>query len=199
MTEDAHALSRTPENAQSKAVLKRHYKAHVKPDTNRTHDENNIVNYFTHCYVAGNRKAGTFWCVRSCVKSFLLTSIKIDISEHKLLRKLIVSTTKKHIAEKADTFDSDEFQLAMEEAHDEEDPKELIDKVSSLCSHYGTHRHSEVSQIDAQDAVLGNSEDVDAIFSHPTKRHAEGFSCKMPGSTKSTLMKCISQLAPKLD
>ena len=66
-----------------------HYKACVESDKNRTHDENNIVNYFTHCDITGNRKAGAFWCMCSCANSYLLTSVEIDITEHKLLRKLI--------------------------------------------------------------------------------------------------------------
>ena len=192
LTEDACKLLCAPENAQSKAVCNRHINDHnacVESDKNRTCDKNNIVNYFTDCYVAGNRKAGTFWCVRSCIKSCSLTSTKIDISDHELLRILVVSTTNKCTSEKAGMFDSDEFQSAMEETYDEEDPKELIDEVASLLSCYDMRRRLEASQIESQDVVVDNAEDTGACFPHPTKRHAEGFSHKTPGSTKSTFMK----------
>ena len=129
----------------------------------------------------------------------MLTSVEIDITEHKLLRKLITSTTKKCVAEKADTFDSDEFQSGTEEMCDEEEPKELIDKVASLCLYYSIHLRSEVLQIEKQDVVLANSEDIDVHFLNPTKRHAAGFSCMTPRLIKSTFMKKVSQLAPKLD
>ena len=67
-------------------------------------------------------------------------------------------------------LDSDEFQAAIEEIHDEEDTKELIDKVASLLLHYGMYRHSESSQIESQDATLDDAEDIDAKFPHPTKK-----------------------------
>ena len=131
-TEDAHALLYTPGNAQSESAHKRHVnhcKAHVESDENRTCDENNIVNYFAHCYVAGNHDAGAFWCTHSCINSYLLTSMKMNISEHKLLRKLTMPTTKKHVAEKGGMLHSDEYQAAIEETLTKKTPKNQQTKL----------------------------------------------------------------------
>ena len=109
LTKDARKLLRALEDEQSKAACRRHVKhckARVDSDANRIADETSTVNYFTHCCVTGSRKAGTFWCTCSCTKSHSLASTRIDISERKLLMNLIIPATKKHVAEKADAFES---------------------------------------------------------------------------------------------
>ena len=125
--------------------------------------------------------------------------MRTDASEHKLLRKLIMATTKKHIAEKADVFEIYQHEAAMEEMHDEEDPKDLVDKVASHMSHFGLHRRSEPMQIEMEDVALDKTDDADVNFPRPTKMHAEGFSRKMSGCAKPIFRKHIAQLSQKED
>ena len=62
-----------------------------------------------------------------------------------------MKTRKKHIAEKADMLESHEHKPAMEQMHDEKNPKEIIDKVESRTSCFGLHRRSEPLQTQTQD------------------------------------------------
>ena len=58
-----------------------------------------------------------------------------------------MKTTKKRIAEKADMFESHEHKQAIEQMHDEKNPKEIIDKVASHTSCFGLYRRSEPLQM----------------------------------------------------
>ena len=110
-----------------------------------------------------------------------------------------MSTTKKHIAEKADMLESHEYQAAMKEMRDKEDSKHLINKVASCMLHFDLHRHSEHLQIEMKDVALDASDDGDANFPHLSKRHAEGFSHKTHGYAKPTFRKRMAQLSQKAD
>ena len=83
--------------------------------------------------------------------------------------------------------------------HDEDNPKDLVDKVASESLHFGSHRRSEILQIETKDVPLDKIDEVDVNFPHPTKRHAEGFSHKAPGCAKSTFRKHTAQFSEKVD
>ena len=72
--------------------------------------------------------------------------MRTGISECNLSRKLIMPMTK-HAYEKADSFEIHECQVAMEEIHDEEDPKDIIDKSAAHALCFGLHRRSEPLKI----------------------------------------------------
>ena len=146
LTEDGHELPCAQESEQIKAAYKRyikHHKACIDSDLNVIIEETNTVNYFNRFHVSGYRKAGTFWFTCSCVKSYSLTTMRIDVSECKLLRKLIMSTTKKHVADKSNMLESHEYKASREEMCDGYDPKDLVDKVASCTLCFDLRRHSE--------------------------------------------------------
>ena len=87
----------------------------------------------------------------------------------------------------------------MEEIHDEDNPKYLIDKVSSCMLCFGLYRRSERLQTDTQDVTLDFTDDADANFPHPSKRNAEDFSSNTPGYVKPTFRKHVVQLSQKAD
>ena len=108
LNEDARDLTRTPENEQSKSARKmivNHCKGRVGVDERRIVNECDVVNYFAQYYLTGERKTGAFWCAHSCIKSYLMASIRIVINQNKLLIKLLMSTKKKHSVDKEEVLE----------------------------------------------------------------------------------------------
>ena len=202
LTKDVRELLYLSENEKIKEFCSKHVK-HCKEctdaDANRISDETNAPICFYHCCTLGPRKASEFWVACSCVKSYLLTSMGMEISQRKLLIKLIISATNKRVVEKSDMLEAHEFQAGIEEVHDEEHPKEQIDKAASISLCCSLNHHSEPLQIEAQDIVLGVSDNFQVNFPHPTKRRTEDFSQEAPESFNITLRKYTSQFATSAD
>ena len=132
-----------------------HFRACIEAYPMRRADDDNMTNYFAHCYLSDEREAGVHWFMCSSIKSWALASMKIDISTFKTLRKLLLATTKKHVAEKASIFQQEEYQAAMDEMCDENDPTDLVDKVATCLMCCGLHRRSEPLMLQIRDVYLG--------------------------------------------
>ena len=151
------------------------------------------MNYFTDMF---NRKLfspGTFWCIFSCVRSYILVQSKIDIKKYMLLRKLIKSLTMTHLAKKAGVFTAEEMKRVLYDFYDESDPKQLVSKVAVALLYYGLLRRCESLQIQLMDIEMGLTDDIDVNFPYKTKRSARGFSFKVPEWLKPTFRKYVAQ------
>ena len=92
-----------PENTKSRKIYKRHQHAflvYMKEEKERGFDENTIVNYFSEIYAKGLCSTGSFWCMFSCIRSYIIVKTKIDIKNYVVLKKLLNGLTAKHLAKK---------------------------------------------------------------------------------------------------
>ena len=79
------------------------------------HDEDNVMNFFTHVHMAGEYSTGNFWCTQSRIKSCLMVQFRLDISTYPLLRKLLIKAVSQHAKTKADVFPKGIINNALQE------------------------------------------------------------------------------------
>ena len=196
LTEESIALLSSPENDKSKKIYQRHqerYIDYVKANGYDEFDESTVVNYFTEMYNEGQYSVGTFWCIFSCIRSYLLVKTKVDIKSFALLRKLIKGLTEKHIKKKASIFTGEEMKKVLMEMYNEDDPQDLLEKITVSLMYYGLLRGGEVLQIEKKDVRLDLTEDIEVDFPYKTKRSAKGFSFKLPRWLKDCFAKYLGQ------
>ena len=58
----------------------------------------------------------------------------------------------------------------MKEKYDEDDPKDLADKVTVSLLYYSLHRRSEPLKITVENEKLDETEDIDVYYPYSTKR-----------------------------
>ena len=103
LTEQSIHLLSSPENKKSKAIYERHqskFLEYMTSNPKRGYDEATIVNYFTEVYKKGTYSVGSFWCMFSCIRSYILVKTTVDIKRYALLKKLLKGLTEKHVAKK---------------------------------------------------------------------------------------------------
>ena len=79
LTEEIIRLLSSPENKKSKAIYERHqskFLEYMTSDPKRVYDEVTIVNYFTKVYKKVTYSVGSFWCMFSCIHSYILVKTR---------------------------------------------------------------------------------------------------------------------------
>ena len=140
LSEDSLRLISAPENEKSRKIYARYqkfFKDYVFADDKRNYGENTLVNFFVWMNTDNVYSPGSFWCIYSCVRAMILCESRIDIKNYILLRKTIKQLTVHHLKKKADVIPASDFKRALEEMYDENDPKDLRDKVGVTLLYYG--------------------------------------------------------------
>ena len=110
-----HLLS-TTENKDSAKVYagyQNKFIAYLNENLARGYDKETVVNYFTTLHITQQYSVGTFWCIFSCLQSYILVSSKVDIKTFPLLRKLLKRLTAKHVKKKSDIFTAEEMKVVL--------------------------------------------------------------------------------------
>ena len=186
----------SPENEKSKKIYENHQKKFLKyalSTGQESFKEETMVNYFTTTYKNMTYSPGSFWQMFSCIRSYVLVKTKIDIKSFTLLKKLIKSLVVKHLKKKASIFTSEEILKALKEFYNDNDPRELVNKISVCLAYYGLLRLEEVISLQKKDIVLDLTDDIEVNYPYSTKRSVKGFSFKVPGWLKPTFALYTSQ------
>ena len=100
LSEESLHLLTTTENKDSQKVYARYqelFLAYLKEVPERGYDEETVVNFFSQLHVTKKYSVGSFWCIFSCIRSYILVVSKVDIKTFPLLRKLLKGLTAKHL------------------------------------------------------------------------------------------------------
>ena len=73
-----------------------------------------------------------------------MVSYGLGIITCPLLRMLLIKVVSQHAKEKEDVFQKGVMQAALEEMHEDNDPKKLANKMTSCFLFFGLHRRSEI-------------------------------------------------------
>lgn len=73
---------------------------------------------------------------------------------------------------------------------DDDDPKQLVDKIATSLKYYGILRRGESICLQLKDIQVDESEDIEIDYPYATKRSARGFS---PDWLKPSFVKYIAQ------
>ena len=133
-------------------------------ETKWGYDEPTTLHYFTDIYNNGKYSVGSFWCMFSYIHSYILVKEQIDIKTYVLLKKLLKGLTAKHLALKADVFSSDEMVWVFCDMFDEDDPKQLGQKVAIAILYYGLMCHDGSKRIEIDDVRFDISKGVEVEF-----------------------------------
>ena len=126
-------------------------------------------------YNEGKYSVGIFWCIFSCIRSYLLGKTKIDIKSFALLRKLIKSLTENHIKKKTYIFTAEEIKRVLIEIYNEDDPQDLLEKVTANLMYHRLLRRGEVLQIENKDVRLDLTENIEVDFPYKIKDRLKVF------------------------
>ena len=90
------------------------------------------------------------------------------------------------------------MKLVLSTMYDDNNPKDLADKIAVSLLYYGLLRKTESITIELKDVKV-NSDVVDINYPYPTKRTARGFSFKIPSFLVKTFELYISQMPENAD
>ena len=134
-----------------------------------------------------------YWQMFSCLCTYILVKTKIDIKTFALLCKLLKSLTMKHIKKKAAIFTRDEFLRAVKDMYNDENPKDLVNKLAVCLAYYGLLRLEEVLKVTRKDVQLDLTEDIEVDFPYSTKHSLKDCSFKLPGWLKPLFERYLLQ------
>jgi len=184
-----------PKNEKSAKVYNRYqndYVKYCKQDTSRNEtSQTTLVNYFSMIASTGRYSPGTMWCIYSCLKSYIMVKYNINIKCMMLLRKCIKRITQDHLASKPDIFLFSEIKLGLTTLFDEDNDKDLLQKVGISIMYFGVLRRMEILLIQIKDVTVKDLVNVE--FPYKTKRRVKGFRFKLPEWLVATFLKYIGQ------
>ena len=100
LIEESIYLLSSPENEKSKKIYERHQKTYLDYASSVNCDafkEERLVNYVSATYEGGRYSPGSFWCMFSCIRSYIVIKTKVDIKTFTLLKGLIKRLTVNHL------------------------------------------------------------------------------------------------------
>ena len=120
-----------------------------------------MINYFNDTCLTCECSAGNFWCMWSPIKSYLMVQHRLDIRTCPLLCRLLIKVVLQDVKHKSNVFKKGVTQIALQEMHDDENSKELADKIECCLLIFGLHCRSEMLETQAKDVKLNGSEEMD--------------------------------------